>query len=362
MAIYTYDFIGGDIASTNAAYSGAFYNNNTATWSENGVAFSMSHTGLGQVNAGHAGTYNAGLEFSQINSLGFGSAVLDLVGPASQNSFSNLTLNFTFAGGNEQFKVSLLSGTASNVVASQTFTGNQAPGAFGAYAASMMYTGTFNKIKFTYLTDATFTPDLIVIGSMITNINCFVTGTKIATPTGQIAIETLRAGDEILTSEGNSAIVRWLGEQKVDTKFANPAKVNPVLIKENALADGVPARDLMVSSDHAIAIDGVLYNAGTLINGRTITRVAKMPVGGFSYFHIETDAHELLLAENTPAETFIDYAGRDSFINGDEADNAASITEMPMPRVSSARLVPTELKDKLESRAAILTGYRFAAE
>ena len=164
-----------------------------------------------------------------------------------------------------------------------------------------------------------------------------------------------------MTADGRQTEVKWLGVQDVNTKLSNPANVNPILIKANALADGVPARDMRISGDHALAIDGVLYNADTLINGRTITRVTSMPLTGFNYYHVETEGHELLLAENTPAETFIDYAGRDSFINGEEA-TSENIAEMPMPRISSARLVDPSLKAHLDARADQLTMARFAAE
>ena len=53
------------------------------------------------------------------------------------------------------------------------------------------------------------------------------------------------------------------------------------------------------------------------------------------------------MAEGVAAETFIDYAGRDSFENGDES--RAQIAEMPLPRISSARLVPDHIR-------AVLTG------
>jgi hypothetical protein len=54
----------------------------------------------------------------------------------------------------------------------------------------------------------------------------------------------------------------------------------------------------------------------------------------------------LLLAEGVAAESFIDYAGRDGFENGGEAEPRA-IPEMDLPRVSSSRLVPGHIRDRL---------------
>ena len=70
-----------------------------------------------------------------------------------------------------------------------------------------------------------------------------------------------------------------------------------------------------------------------------------MPLDGFSYYHIDTGAHELLLAEGVAAESFIDYASRDSFDGQGTATNI--IQEMPLPRISSARTLPADLKSKL---------------
>ena len=176
-------------------------------------------------------------------------------------------------------------------------------------------------------------------------VNCFTKGTQIATPDGPRAVETLVAGDKITTAGGRVSRVNWLGMQSVNTVFADPKKVNPIRIAAGALSRGLPRRDLELSPDHAIAIDGMLINAGALVNGSTIYQVAEMPREGFTYYHVETEAHELLLAEGVPDETFIDYAGRDSFENGDEV--MGQVAEMALPRISSRRMVPSELQTRL---------------
>jgi len=113
----------------------------------------------------------------------------------------------------------------------------------------------------------------------------------------------------------------------------------------------VPGRDLCLSQDHAVAIDGMLINAGALVNGRTITQVARMPRDGFCYYHVETDAHDLLMAEDCPAESFIDYAGTETFENGDARHDARAVREMDLPRISTARQVPAALRARIAARA-----------
>lgn len=208
--------------------------------------------------------------------------------------------------------------------------------------------GPQSALVFTYTGGTNF--HSITINSLTATINCFTAGTRIATPDGPRAVETLQAGDMVLTASGAARPVKWLGHSHVDTRLTHPAKVNPICITAGALGGGLPERDLMLSPDHAIELGGTLYNAGALVNGETIYQMRQMPREGFTYYHVETEAHELLLAEGVAAESFIDYAARDSFDNAEEAETNGPIPEMDLPRVSAARLVPAELAAALAPR------------
>ena len=177
---------------------------------------------------------------------------------------------------------------------------------------------------------------------------CFLAGTMIATPEGEAAIETLKAGDLVLTSDGAARPVRWLARQTVSTLFADPLKVMPVLVRAGALGENLPLRDLFVSPDHALMIDGVLVQAGALVNDGSILRHAAMP-RTFVYYHVELEDHSLVLAEGVPAETFIDNVARRAFDNWEEAPEAA-IAELDLPRVKSARQLPAAIRARLEDR------------
>ncbi len=187
---------------------------------------------------------------------------------------------------------------------------------------------------------------------------CFYPGTLIATPEGDKAVETLRAGDLVLTADGKSAPVRWMGRQTVSTSFADPLRVLPIRIKAGALAEGVPARDLLVSPDHALLVGDVLVQASALVNGVSVLRESKVPTT-FTYHHVELADHSLILAENTPAETFVDNVDRMAFDNWAEHEalaDAAAITEMNLPRAKAARQVPAAERARLMERATALYG------
>lgn len=196
-------------------------------------------------------------------------------------------------------------------------------------------------------------------GETFNAVICFLAGTMVRTPAGEVAIETLSMGDLVLTDAGEAKPVMWLGRQTVATRFADAARVMPVRIRAGALGEALPVRDLLVSPDHALLVDGVLAQAGALVNGSSIVRETAMGAT-FTYFHVELADHSLILAEGVAAETFIDNVDRMAFDNWDEHaalyPNGLALVEMELPRAKSARQLPAALRARLADRAAALLG------
>jgi len=139
--------------------------------------------------------------------------------------------------------------------------------------------------------------------------------------------------------------------------------VLPVRVTAGALGENLPRRDLLVSADHALLVDGVLAQAGALVNGTTIRREADVPEV-FTYWHVELADHALVLAEGVAAETFIDNVARLAFDNWDEHEAAGSeepIAEMDLPRAKARRQVPVATRRRLAERTALLLGEETAA-
>lgn len=145
---------------------------------------------------------------------------------------------------------------------------------------------------------------------------CFATDTQIATPSGAAMVQDLQIGDVISTATGGSTRVLWVGRQTLMPAFNPAARRCLVRIKAGALGNNLPARDLRVTSDHGMLIDNLIVTAGALINGSTIDWEAPEALGDrYTVYHVETENHEVLLAEGAPAETFVDYAARRAFDN-----------------------------------------------
>lgn len=97
----------------------------------------------------------------------------------------------------------------------------------------------------------------------------------------------------MLAGGGSIRKVIWTGRRRLDLRrHPHPEQVRPIRIAAGALAEGVPARDLLVSPDHALFLDGVLVQAKDLIDDVLI--VQETAGSHVAYHHIELDGHDIL--------------------------------------------------------------------
>jgi len=143
---------------------------------------------------------------------------------------------------------------------------------------------------------------------------CFVRGTRIATPAGEVSIEELGIGDLVITASGESRPVRWTGHSEIEcARSPDPSADWPIRIQTGAFAEGKPCRDLYVSRGHALLVEGALIQAETLINGTTVIGV---PCERVQIWHLELDSHDIVIAEGLPVESYLDVGNRLAFIEG----------------------------------------------
>jgi hypothetical protein len=191
------------------------------------------------------------------------------------------------------------------------------------------------------------------------DVACYLRGTGIATDQGDVAVENLRIGDLLRTVDGGLKPVKFIGTQSFEPEFiaATPSQ-RPVLIRKDAIGEGLPARDLSVSPMHSLYLDEVLVPAVALVNGVSIVR-ADAP-NGVEYFHVELDAHEVILAEGLPAESFIDDDSRAVFDNAFEYEMLYGEGERISP--VAPRIEEGYMVDAMRRRIAARAGVDFTTE
>lgn len=154
-------------------------------------------------------------------------------------------------------------------------------------------------------------PSQTVVTNAVTQ--CFAAGTKIATPDGYRAVEKLRMGDTVAVAGGGEAAIEWVGSRHIDcTRHPEPAQVWPYRIAAHAIARGVPARDLYLSPDHAVFLNGVLVPVKYLDNGVTICPIRRRAV---TYYHIELAEHAILTADGLTVESLLPGSNKMKFAN-----------------------------------------------
>lgn len=134
---------------------------------------------------------------------------------------------------------------------------------------------------------------------------CFARGTRILTPSGEVAVEDLSVDNEVVTLDSGGQKIRWIGHRSVPAK----GKHAPVEIRAGSLGNQrdlmvSPNHRMMISSEHAELLFGnseVLVAAKDLVNDNNI-RIR--PGGDVEYFHILLDKHEIIYAEGALTESF----------------------------------------------------------
>lgn len=142
---------------------------------------------------------------------------------------------------------------------------------------------------------------------------CFTPGTLIATPRGEVPVESLREGDRVITRDNGIQQIRWVGQRPMSWQdLALNPHLRPVLIRRGALGNGLPERDMMVSPNHRVLVANdrtqlffdeheVLVSAKHLVAGREVVSVESV---GTTYIHFMFDRHEVVLSDGAWTESF----------------------------------------------------------
>ncbi|WP_226688693.1 Hint domain-containing protein [Ruegeria arenilitoris] len=192
---------------------------------------------------------------------------------------------------------------------------------------------------------------------------CFVKGTLIETKNGPCPVEELSVGDRVCVSDGQTLPIIWIGKRTLSAQTLRlQPRFRPVRIQRNALGRGLPNRDLYVSPQHRIVIEGwraellfgepMVFSAAIhLVNDDTIRQIgADEPV---TYFHIACEQHAILSSHGLQSESL--YVGGQS-LNSFSREDVDELRAL-FPELSDSAQVPkTKLRCLKRPEAQALRG------
>ena len=141
---------------------------------------------------------------------------------------------------------------------------------------------------------------------------CFLKGSLIRTPHGDVPVEDLAVGDLVMTLDDGPMPIKWISFTEHRWP-GTPDRCVPVLIPAGALGDGRPQRDLAVSPQHRMLLKG---NDVKRSFGRNEVLIPAKGLIGFkgcramkgkreaNYYHVLLDRHCIVKAEGAFAESF----------------------------------------------------------
>lgn len=141
---------------------------------------------------------------------------------------------------------------------------------------------------------------------------CFVQGTKIQTAQGEVRIEDLRPGMQVLTRDHGLQPVRWIGMRGIDLAQDGAQSLCPVRIRAGALGPSQPKADLLVSPQHRILVRSQIAHRmfGTdevLVAAKQLLQIDDIDIADdldcVIYFHILFDHHEIVLSNGAETES-----------------------------------------------------------
>ncbi|WP_171123727.1 MULTISPECIES: Hint domain-containing protein [unclassified Ruegeria] len=245
-----------------------------------------------------------------------------------------------------------------------TFVTNSTTGEFTFIIdrAAVIASGSDQVVSFTVTgSDASGASDTdtVVINLLI----CVSRGTLIATPAGERPVEDLLIGDDVLTADGRTEQVRWIGSRCIDAaELGRNDSLFPVRIRGNAFGHDVPNGDLLVSPQHRIQVQdplaemlfghpAVLAPAKGLLNDSTIT--VDRSVAEVEYFHLAFDQHEVIVTNGLATESF--HPGPTS-LDGIDRDAANELYEIfPGLKSNANEFGPSALPGLKPWEAALLS-------
>lgn len=147
-----------------------------------------------------------------------------------------------------------------------------------------------------------------------TVIPCFTPGSRVATERGTFKVEDLCVGDLIQTRDNGLQAIRWIGKKALSQiDLAAAPHLRPILIRKSALGPNTPSRDMQVSPQHRMLVEGVqaelLFGSDqVLVRAKHLTHLPGIETVSacerVTYIHLMCGAHEIIRVDDAWTESF----------------------------------------------------------
>ncbi|AQT06418.1 Hint domain-containing protein [Acetobacter persici] len=161
-------------------------------------------------------------------------------------------------------------------------------------------------------------------GAGYSGLVCFLPGTMIRTPHGEVRVEDLAVGDKVVTLTENGidcSPVSWIGKAHAKTDphaSSDDMSGAPVRILKDAISQGVPFKDLLITPEHCLFIGGKFMPARMLVNNTTI--FYDKSFSDYDYYHVETARHSVLVSDGLATESYLDTGNRKTFVGTESCE------------------------------------------
>lgn len=147
---------------------------------------------------------------------------------------------------------------------------------------------------------------------------CFLAGCMIRTSEGDVAVKDIQIGDQLVKFDWkhNREVthpVVWVGKAHAMVRVGLPDDEAgyPVRILKDAVADGVPYKDMLITAEHCLFFEGRFVPVRMLVNGVSI--FYDKSITSYDYYHVETEQHSVIMADGMLTESYLDTGNRRAF-------------------------------------------------
>lgn len=145
------------------------------------------------------------------------------------------------------------------------------------------------------------------------NVVCFARGTQIKTLGGEMKVEDLAEGMQVLTLDAGYQPIRWIGARKFSfEELKTHENIRPIRIRAGALGRDMPEADLLASPQHRVLVNAPvvarMFNRyEVLVAAKQLLSLEGIEVADdieeVEYWHFLLDAHQVVFSNGARTET-----------------------------------------------------------